>query len=330
MNDNSAEQILFTIIIPCYNVELYLDDCMESVVGQTYPNFEVLLIDDGSKDSTFDKCKNWAAKDIRVHTYTKRNGGLSDARNYGIERSQGDYIVFVDSDDYIEPDSLLKISKCIRDNTEVIITRMIGAYPDKNVIKDRDMKIQITEFPCRREALKWILQESSDSWPAPKYIVSKKFVENYQLRFRVGYLHEDLDWTSKVCCLANEYSVCYFPWYYHRLERPGSITNVVNVKRILDVIEMVYDFTDGTNKKQLDNLELDEAKMLINRLMESAYAILSFYKRVSQEDKEKVCVSLREHYKMLRYAHKLKYKLFVFAVRMLGFKNALNILALVS
>lgn len=322
--------VLFTIIIPCYNVEQYLDKCMESVIVQTYSNFEILLIDDGSTDSTIDKCRAWEARDNRVYAYTKSNGGLSEARNYGIEKAQGDYLVFVDSDDYIESEALFQINQCIKDKTDVVISCMIDAYPEKNVIKDKDMKDKVKKIPGRREALKWILQESSGSWPAPKYIVNREFIEKYQLRFRVGYLHEDLEWTAKVCCLAKEYSVCYFPWYYHRLERPGSITNVVQVKRILDVIEMVYDFTDGINRPLLGNLEPDESKLLIDRLMESAYAILSFYKKVSREDKKRVCVSLREHQDMLRYAPRLKYKCFVLAVRMVGVKNALDLLAIVS
>ena len=90
-----------SVIIPAYNVEKYLDKCMNSVLNQSFTDFEVLLIDDGAKDSTVQLCDKYAEKDTRVKTYHKKNGGLSDARNYGLERISGKYVTFIDSDDYI-------------------------------------------------------------------------------------------------------------------------------------------------------------------------------------------------------------------------------------
>lgn len=88
-----------SVIIPAYNVEKYLDKCMNSVLNQSFTDFEVLLIDDGAKDSTVQLCDKYAEKDTRVKTYHKKNGGLSDARNYGLERISGKYVTFIDSDD---------------------------------------------------------------------------------------------------------------------------------------------------------------------------------------------------------------------------------------
>ena len=91
-----------SVVIPAYNVEKYLDKCMNSVLNQSFTDFEVLLIDDGAKDSTVQLCDKYAEKDTRVKTYHKKNGGLSDARNYGLERISGKYVTFIDSDDYID------------------------------------------------------------------------------------------------------------------------------------------------------------------------------------------------------------------------------------
>lgn len=104
---------LVSVIIPCYNVEKYIDRCLESVVGQTYRNLEIILIDDGSTDNTPALCDTWAEKDIRISVIHKKNKGVTAARNTGIKASKGDYLIFVDSDDYTEldiVDYLLKLS----------------------------------------------------------------------------------------------------------------------------------------------------------------------------------------------------------------------------
>ena len=94
---------LISIVIPVYGVEKKLERCLQSVAGQTYGQFEALLIDDGSPDGSGEICEAWSRKDPRFRTYHKENGGLSDARNYGIERSRGEYLSFIDSDDTVEP-----------------------------------------------------------------------------------------------------------------------------------------------------------------------------------------------------------------------------------
>ena len=94
--------ILISIIVPVYKVEKYLDKCVESIVNQTYKNLEIILVDDGSTDRCPDKCEEWALKDTRIEVIHKKNGGLSDARNAGLKKATGKYIIFVDSDDWIE------------------------------------------------------------------------------------------------------------------------------------------------------------------------------------------------------------------------------------
>ena len=100
---------LISVIIPIYNVEEYLYDCVTSVVNQTYTNLEIILVDDGSPDNCPQMCDEWAKRDSRIRVIHKKNGGLSDARNAGIEISTGEYIAFVDSDDYLKLDMLEKL-----------------------------------------------------------------------------------------------------------------------------------------------------------------------------------------------------------------------------
>lgn len=100
------ENELISVIVPIYNVENYLRMCLDSIQNQTYKNFECLLINDGSPDNSAEICREYVAKDSRFRYFEKENGGVSSARNLGIERSEGVYITFVDSDDWVEPDYL--------------------------------------------------------------------------------------------------------------------------------------------------------------------------------------------------------------------------------
>ena len=96
-----TDQPLLSVIVPIYNVESYLEECLKSIIAQTYDNLEILLVNDGSTDSSLQIAKEYALNDDRIKLYSKNNGGLSDARNYGLERIQGEYLTFIDSDDVI-------------------------------------------------------------------------------------------------------------------------------------------------------------------------------------------------------------------------------------
>ena len=105
--------IKFSIMTPVYKVERYLPECIESVLGQTYGNFEFILVDDGSPDHSGEICDEYAKKDSRIRVFHKPNGGLMHTRRYALERAQGDYYVFLDSDDYLSLDTLETLSRYI-------------------------------------------------------------------------------------------------------------------------------------------------------------------------------------------------------------------------
>lgn len=113
---------MISIIVPVYNVEKYLDRCLESIINQTYRNLEIILVDDGSLDTCPEKCDNWAKKDNRIKVIHKKNAGLGMARNTGIENASGKYLYFCDSDDYIDLETLSKIYKSAKDNDADIVT----------------------------------------------------------------------------------------------------------------------------------------------------------------------------------------------------------------
>jgi len=107
---------LISIIVPIYNVEIYLEKCLNSIINQTYKNIEILLINDGSSDNSLRICKKYQKKDKRIVLINKKNGGLSSARNAGIDKASGNYLLFIDSDDYIEIDMIEKLYNNIKSN----------------------------------------------------------------------------------------------------------------------------------------------------------------------------------------------------------------------
>ena len=123
---------LISVIIPIYKVEEYLAECIASVVCQTYTNTEIILVDDGSPDNCPQMCDEWACKDSRIKVIHKANGGISDARNAGIDAATGEYIAFVDSDDYIKPDMLKKLHSAIcKENADIAACGILNCEGEK-------------------------------------------------------------------------------------------------------------------------------------------------------------------------------------------------------
>ena len=122
---------LVSVIVPIYKVEDYLDECVKSILGQTYKKIEIILVDDGSPDHCPQKCDEWAKKDLRIRVVHKQNGGLSSARNAGLDVAKGEYIAFVDSDDFITPDYVeVMYNRICNDKSVGIVSGMIYRYTD--------------------------------------------------------------------------------------------------------------------------------------------------------------------------------------------------------
>lgn len=130
------DNCLISIIVPVYNVEKYLDKCLESIVNQTYKNIEIILVDDGSKDNCPAMCDEWAKKDNRIKVIHKENGGLSDARNFGLQSAKGEYVGFIDSDDYIDTTMFEKLlNKTKEEDATMTLCGLTLSYEDGTVRK---------------------------------------------------------------------------------------------------------------------------------------------------------------------------------------------------
>ena len=128
---------LIGVIIPVYNVEKYLEQCVDSVLNQSFKDIEIILVDDGSKDSSGEICDYYKEKDSRVKVIHKENGGLSDARNMGIRQCSSEYILFLDSDDYWKENCLEEIARCIEDNVDIVFLTAAKYFEQTGQIEEK-------------------------------------------------------------------------------------------------------------------------------------------------------------------------------------------------
>lgn len=225
---------MISVIVPVYNVEKYLERCVKSIAAQTYKDLEILLIDDGSTDKSGKMCDDFQQTDSRIKAFHKQNGGLSDARNYGIEHSAGEFISFVDSDDYIDEKMLETLHRLITENdADLAVCSAMDVFEGKEVTQVKKIK----EFNLNKvESYKYMLR--GDGIPsACNKLYKRQTVGN--VRFPVGKLYEDGFFTPQILKRVEKTAVTSKPMYYY-FRRADSITTKPFRKGDLDVIE-AYD-----------------------------------------------------------------------------------------
>lgn len=214
-----------SVIVPVYNVSSYLEKCVSSILGQTFEDFELLLIDDGSTDESGRLAEKLAASDARITVYHKSNGGLSDARNYGVKRAKGSFVTFIDSDDWIEKNYLEFLYRALVDNDADISTcyynKCVGdkRYPwqepsDEIIVMDR------------KEALLSLLYHERINVSAHGKLYKIELTRS-GIKYPVGKHYEDVDTTWRFIAVSNKVAVGQLPLYNYVM-REGSIVHQVS------------------------------------------------------------------------------------------------------
>ena len=219
------ENALISVVIPVYNVEAYLRECIDSVLNQTYPHFEIILVDDGSPDGSGAICDEYAAKDNRISVIHKKNGGLSSARNVGLDKALGRYVYFLDSDDWILPDALATlVAKAEESVADIVFFDGESFYdpPTDQPIKQTYMRVH-TYDPADGMALFEQLQPRREFYSAvPLHLWKREFLLEHDLRFAEGRGYEDMLFTFQAFCVANVVTQ-YEKALYRRRYRSNSI-----------------------------------------------------------------------------------------------------------
>lgn len=234
------KKVSFSIIVPVYNVEQYLKECIDSILEQKECEFELILVDDGSTDNSGQICDDYAITDSRVHVVHQENRGVSDARNVGTRLAKCDYILFVDSDDYIASNSIKSIGEvichenfpdlvfleCVKAFSERIIPMCDGVTVDVNTKTGDEIREYIARLP------------KYPASPCSKAI-RREFYLDRELYFKNGILAEDLEWAVRVFLAVDTAAYCPTIYYYYRQQRKGSRSSTFSKNQFTDIMQTV-------------------------------------------------------------------------------------------
>lgn len=280
--------MFLSIVIPVYNVEAYVERCIRSCACQDIPlsEYEIIAINDGSTDNSLQITEALAGEVTNLTVYSQKNAGLSAVRNFGFSVSKGDYVWYVDSDDWIEENCLGKIKKQLEGH-DLLAMGYIDAYDDvsKNVVVDFTNKDLIRSGLDLQELL-----HSGFNMPAQLYIVKSSLLNEKGIRFYEGIYHEDVEYTPRMLHGIYNLVVLDTPVYYF-YQRPNSITTTVKPKRAFDLISVtnpsLISFLEKVDSKRERIAIIDIVAGNINKAMDMA-------RNFSSDDKRNLRVMLTD------------------------------------
>ena len=270
----------FSIIVPVYNVENYIKKCLDSIFNQSYKDFEVIVVNDGTKDNSMDIVKKY---DVTI--INQKNQGLSEARNAGVKKAIGDYLIFVDSDDYIENDLLKNINKSLDNNPEVV------RYQAKDIIEDKVIEYNEKEFSGLdgSEAFKQITTYHYVE-PAWLYAVKREYYLKNKFSFKKGAYHEDFGLTPLIVFKSSKVNSINYCGYCY-VQRSGSIMTSKNYDKTLKKVDDMYNhykyLSEEVKKIDKDKTYFNSfiANSIILKITELNKEDYKKYKKLLKEDK---------------------------------------------
>ncbi|MFZ7158391.1 glycosyltransferase family 2 protein [Avibacterium gallinarum] len=307
---------IFSIIVPVYNVERYLNECLDSIISQSFTNYELLIIDDGSTDKSGHICDTYSIyKNVKV--FHKDNGGLSTARNYGIKKAIGEYILFIDSDDFWNDKFFLeKVNAKIEQfNPDLVIFGYEKLYEDGTrkkyspIIKGENI-----------HDIKYVLEKGDFRIGACDKIIRRNIITNNNITFHQGVIAEDMEWSAKLYTYSDNAVVLYNSSYIYR-QRDGSITKVISEKNISDV---VYNLKKCLELKEILTKEkMFPYEIFLGKSLSMLIILLSFLKRRAQK---KYYPFVKDNIHLL-YKGNIREKIIFFSYKTLGIYTTVVLLS---
>lgn len=243
---------LVSVIVPVYNVEQFLERSVESIVNQTYKNLEIILVDDGSPDGCSKLCDELAEKDPRIRVVHKPNGGLSDARNAGMAVASGDFIYFMDSDDFIIPNCIeLHLNAIVQTGADFSVANIKVEGSKTLVLKKINPNLDVNN------PMKSFFRKDWDVSGCNK-MFNLKFLKGNSLSFEKGLIHEDILWSFKLAEKANKIAVVNEDTYIYMIRQDSITTKTVKSKKIDSLIHIFNEMgNDWSNNVVNHNLSYE-------------------------------------------------------------------------
>lgn len=230
-----------SIIVPIYNISDYVGSCIDSIINQDYQNFELILVDDGSTDNSGKICDNYSKMHKNIVVIHKKNGGLSDARNAGIIAATGDYIMFIDGDDFLRDKTCLSLLNSVleKENYDVIQYKMLYFYQKNNKYVSIS-NINYAEITGNKlEKIELLISKGCFSPSACDKLIKTDVIKKNNILFDKNLLSEDIMWSLKLFLNIKNLYLINDELYVYRQQRRGSITYNVEKKNILDMYKII-------------------------------------------------------------------------------------------
>ena len=315
----------FSIIIPVYNVEAYLHDCIESVLYQSFNDYECILINDGSPDKCPEICDEYAGKDKRFHVIHQENQGLSIARNTGISASCGEYIVLLDSDDMLISSSALQhLHNLITETKAQVIyhsnlTKFTTAmdHANNDVLDQAVKKLTAMQFITESKNNKSILLAGAF------YTVNREFLVQNNLFYKENILSEDKHWVPRLFCACDYITFNHNLFYGYRYIRPNSITSFISIKKLLDFAIIVKDLESLFRNEKLR----EKRNILAFFCKQNWYSLFTLtlkFNGIDMETKKYIANELKSHLSCLLHPVELKSTLHYIFIKLFGINNLMN------
>ncbi len=284
---------LVSIIVPIYKVEEYLKKCLDSIIGQTYKNIEIILVDDGSPDKCGNICEEYVKKDTRIKTFHKKNGGLSDARNYGLKKATGKYILFIDSDDWIEPKMIEILVNTLEKNNADI--SMCGFKLIQNGTANNCNWFKQDTLLSKKDALKMLLENKIITNHAWNKLYKKTLIEKFP--FPKGKLYEDVRIMHNVFMNCNKVAITK-EYLYNYLMRNDSIAKI-------NKISNRFEYIDAFIKRYEDMKNISkEYKDICYYQICNVIGIVFTIQTFTKEDRKKYKEKLNNYFEYLKNGKK--------------------------
>lgn len=278
-----SQNRLVSVIVPIYKVEAYLPRCIESIINQTYTNLEILLVDDGSPDCCGELCDKYAHQDIRIKIFHKKNGGLSDARNFALDRMTGDYVTFIDSDDFVDL-RYIEVLVGLLENSKANVS-MVGCqtFEDESLTTQYNGQpfesVVYTKEEALQRALKVQLRQSA--WGK---LYEKQVFE--EIRFPKGMLYEDLAIFYDVIAESNGIAYTSLPLYKYFIRSESIMRQPFKIQQMDEITIIDHEM------KKLESIRPDLRDMIQARKVYSYLLVLS--RILSSDDKDKYMPQKKE------------------------------------
>lgn len=318
---------LISVILPIYKVEKYLKQCVDSVLQQTYTNIEVILVDDGSPDNCPQICDDYKKSDVRIKVVHKKNGGQSDARNCGLKEAVGDYVFFIDSDDYLIDSHVIgKIAKKVTTGCDVVLFKFQKYYEANNTMGKPSFSFPIISDYSSITA--WLIELNNrdafynSAWS--KAIKRSLLVDN-NVTFENGLLGEDNDWFYQVVLHAKTFECIDEPFIVYR-QRCNSITSSYKLKNLTDLIYILSKWNNIINQENSN-----PSIQVINASLAKQYChALIGYQNLKDSAKKQYKKTLKKYSFLLKYSQNPRVKTFRRIYDVFGFNGIIFMLSIAS